>query len=60
MTAKPTTIRLTETDREAIRCIKERYGLSSDASAIRLALRILAQAERLDVVMNESSSEEVT
>lgn len=39
-----TTIFLGDEDREAIRTIQARYGVSSDSDAIRLALRVLAQA----------------
>lgn len=39
---KRTTIWLHETDKNAIRAIKSKYGLSTDSAAIRLAVRILA------------------
>jgi hypothetical protein len=42
-----TSIFLAKEDREAMRAIKERYGVSTDSDAIRLALRILAEAERI-------------
>jgi hypothetical protein len=43
---KPTTMRLTEQDREAIEQIKALYGCPSDIAAIRLALRIVARQEQ--------------
>lgn len=39
---KRTTIFLGEPDRAAIQTIKDRYGVSSDSDAIRLALRVMA------------------
>ncbi len=39
---KRTTIFLGEPDRVAIQTIKDRYGVSSDSDAIRLALRVMA------------------
>lgn len=42
-----TSIFLGERDREAIRVIQERYGVSTDSDAIRLALRILAEAREI-------------
>ena len=39
---KQTTIRLANVDREAIAKIREVYGLESDSTAIRFALRLLA------------------
>jgi Arc/MetJ family transcription regulator len=44
---KRTTIFLGEVDREAIRVIQSRYGVSTDSDAIRLALRVLAQAKEI-------------
>ncbi len=44
---KRTTIFLAETDRAAIQAIKDRYGVSSDSDAIRLALRVLASAQSI-------------
>jgi Arc/MetJ family transcription regulator len=44
---KRTTIFLGDEDRAAIRAIQERYGVSTDSDAIRLALRILAQAREI-------------
>lgn len=44
---KRTTIFLGDVDREAIRTIQMRFGVSTDSDAIRLALRILAQARQL-------------
>jgi Arc/MetJ family transcription regulator len=39
---KRTTIFLGDVDRTAIQTIKDRYGVSSDSDAIRLALRVMA------------------
>ena len=39
---KRTTIWVNKQDREAIQIIRDRYGLSSNSSTIRFALRILA------------------
>lgn len=44
-----TSIFLGDRDRDAIRAIQERYGVSTDSDAIRLALRILAEAERIGI-----------
>lgn len=44
---KRTTIFLGEADREAIRTIQRLYGVSTDSDAIRLALRILAEAREI-------------
>ena len=46
---KRTTIFLAEEDIAAIRRIQERYGVSTDSDAIRLAVRVLAQAETIAV-----------
>ncbi len=46
---KRTTIFLADADRSAIDIIKQRYGVSSDSDAIRLALRVLASAESIAV-----------
>lgn len=42
-----TSIFLGDRDREAIRAIQERYGVSTDSDAIRLALRVLAEAKEI-------------
>ena len=42
-----TSIYLGEEDRAAIRTIQQRYGVSTDSDAIRLALRVLARARDL-------------
>lgn len=39
---KRTTIFLGDADRIAIQAIKDRFGISSDSDAIRLALRVIA------------------
>lgn len=44
---KRTTIFLGDADREAIRTIQKRFGVSTDSDAIRLALRILAQTRQV-------------
>ncbi len=41
-TMKRTTIFLGDADRTAIQTIKDRFGISSDSDAIRLALRVIA------------------
>jgi len=48
-----TTIWLADADREAIRRIREKWRLDTDSAAIRFAIRVLAQAERLEVVLPE-------
>jgi hypothetical protein len=45
METKPTTMRLTEADKQAIERIKELYGCPSDIAAIRLAIRMVALLE---------------
>ena len=52
---KLTTVRLDEADRAAIERIKERYGVASDSDAIRLALRLLAEAKRVDIQSKKES-----
>lgn len=52
---KRTTIWLDEQDREDIKLLKERYGLSTDSDAIRLAIRILASSKKLRI--DESSQD---
>jgi len=42
---KRTNMYLDEEDRRLIAFLKERYGLESDASVVRLALRKVAKAE---------------
>jgi Arc/MetJ family transcription regulator len=49
MGMKRTTIFLGDEDREAIRTIRTRYGVSTDSDAVRLALRILAQVQEVRV-----------
>ena len=48
---KPKLFRLDEIDEKAIETIKQRYGCETDAQVVRLALRVLAGCERLDVVL---------
>jgi hypothetical protein len=43
-----TTIFLAEADRIAIRAIRERYSLSTDSDAIRMALRVVAASPGLE------------
>lgn len=40
---KRTNINLTEDDQQSIRIIRQRYGLTNDTAAIRLALHLIAQ-----------------
>jgi Arc/MetJ family transcription regulator len=44
-TIKPTTVRLELQDKQAIETIKHLYGCPSDVAAIRLALRMVAEAQ---------------
>jgi Arc/MetJ family transcription regulator len=44
---KRTTIFLGDQDRDAIQRIQDRYGVSTDSDAIRLALRVLAEAKEI-------------
>jgi Arc/MetJ family transcription regulator len=46
---KRTTIFLGDQDREAIRLVQHRYGVSTDSDAIRLALRVLAEAKEISI-----------
>jgi Arc/MetJ family transcription regulator len=46
---KRTTIFLADEDREAIRAIQQRFGVSTDSDAIRLALRVLAEARQIAI-----------
>lgn len=48
---KRTSIHLGDRDRLAISKIKERYGASTDSDAIRLALRVLAESKKLDIIV---------
>ncbi len=54
---KRTTIWLGDEDREAIRTVRHRYGVASDSDAIRLALRILAQAKEVAIAPLPSRAE---
>ncbi len=49
MDVKRTTIFLGDEDREAIRTIKQRFGVSTDSDAIRLAIRVLSEAQELAI-----------
>ena len=49
----------TETDRAALAAVRQRWGIDSDSAAWRFALRVLAQAERLDIVVSQDKIEEV-
>lgn len=51
---KRTTIWLDESDRAALARVRERYGVASDSDAIRLALRLLAESQRVTI---ETSNE---
>lgn len=46
MPMKSTTLYLADEHREAIRLIRERYGLRGDAAAVRLALILVANEIR--------------
>jgi hypothetical protein len=48
---KRTTIFLGDADRTAIQTIKDRYGISSDSDAIRLALRVIAGVQNPQIVL---------
>lgn len=48
---KRTTIFLAEADRNAIQTIKDRYGISSDSDAIRLALRVIAGVQNPQILL---------
>lgn len=48
---KRTTIFLGDADRNAIQTIKDRYGISSDSDAIRLALRVIAGVQNPQVLL---------
>jgi hypothetical protein len=50
---KRKTFWVAEEDEQALTVLRERYGCESDSQALRLALRVLAQAQRLDVVLPE-------
>ena len=53
---KRTSIHLGDRDRLAIATIKERYGVSTDSDAIRLALRVLAESKKLDIIVSRVKS----
>ncbi|HHH40492.1 MAG TPA: hypothetical protein ENK56_00635 [Chloroflexi bacterium] len=42
-----------EVDSQALKAIRERWGLDSDSAAWRFAVRVLAQVVRLEVVLPE-------
>jgi hypothetical protein len=46
---KRTTIWLDEADKAAIATIQARYGSASESDAIRLAVRLLAESQRVDI-----------
>lgn len=48
---KRTTIFLGDPDRAAIQTIKDRYGISSDSDAIRLALRVIAGVQNPQIFL---------
>lgn len=48
---KRTTIFLGDADRVAIQAIKDRFGISSDSDAIRLALRVIAGVPNPQVLL---------
>ena len=47
MTSKRSNIFLADEDRTAIQTVRERYGLSTDSDALRLAIRVLAASPKL-------------
>ena len=47
---RTTVVRFDEADDEALRSIRRRWPLSSDGAAVSFALRVLAEAERLEIV----------
>ena len=47
MVARRSSIFLADPDRSAIQTVRERYGLSTDSDALRLAVRILAASSTL-------------
>jgi hypothetical protein len=46
---KRTTIWLDDADRTAIAAIKARYGTATESDAIRLAIRLLAESQRVNI-----------
>lgn len=46
---KRTTIWLDEADRAALAKVRKRYGVATDSDAIRLALRLLAESQRVTI-----------
>jgi hypothetical protein len=52
-TIKPTTVRMTPQDRQAIETIKELYGCPSDVAVIRLAIRMVARQEVVPLAPNK-------
>ena len=53
---KRTTIFLGDADRIAIQAIKDRFGISSDSDAIRLALRVIAGVPNPQLLLLPSTS----
>ena len=49
----------TETDRAALTTVRQRWGIDSDSAAWRFALRLLAQVERLEMVVDPNKVKEV-
>ena len=47
---KRTTILLGDADRRAIQAIKDRFGVSSDSDAIRLAVRVIATVQEAQLL----------
>lgn len=48
---KRTTIFLGDADRTAIQAIKDRFGISSDSDAIRLAVRVIAGVHNPQILL---------
>lgn len=57
---KRTNINLTEDDQQAIRSIRQQYGLTNDAAAIRLALALTARKDTVMRTVVVHSDEELT
>ncbi len=53
---KRTTIFLGDADRTAIQAIKDRFGISSDSDAIRLALRVIAGVPNSQLLVLSSTN----
>lgn len=52
---KRTNINLTDADQQAIQVLRERYGLTNDAAAIRLALHVATQGADMHTQQSKAS-----